>query len=148
MKRLFLETAPRILLGIIFLLGAIDGFWFVFSGAHLIHPPTTDRGLAFEQALKAVGFFWPFMKLVELTGALCLLTNRAPALGLALLAPIMAVVVLFHAVLNPQGIPMAALLIVCGVLLARAYARRYASLFERGAAEPRLAAGAPQAPRR
>jgi putative oxidoreductase len=148
MKKLFLETAPRILLGIIFLLGAIDGFWFVFSGAHLIHPPTSDRGLAFEQALKAVGFFWPFMKLVELTGALCLLTNRAPALGLALLAPIMAVVVLFHAVLNPQGIPMAALLIVCGVLLARAYARRYASLFERGAAEPRFAAGATQVPPR
>ena len=67
-----------------------------------------------------------------LIGAICLLTNRAPALGLALLAPIMAVVVLFHAFLNPQGIPIAALLVVCGALLLRSYASRYAHLLEPG----------------
>lgn len=121
MKTSLLTTVPRILLGLIFLAGAIDGFSFIFSGAHLIHPPTSDKGLAFEAALKAAGFFWPLMKSVELVGALCLLTNKAPVLGLALLSPLMAVIVLFHFVLNPGGIPLALILLAAGGLLAYQY---------------------------
>ena len=83
-------------------------------------------------ALKETGFFWPFMKTVELIGALCLLTNRAPAFGLAILSPLIAVIVLFHVFLNPQGIPLALVLLVCMALLYRAYAPRYASLFAPG----------------
>lgn len=85
-------------------------------------------------ALKATGFLWPLMKTVELIGAACLLSNRAPAFGLALLAPVMAVIVLFQGVLNPQGAPVAALLVVCSALLLRSYATRYASLLESGEA--------------
>jgi hypothetical protein len=129
MRRFWLVGVPRVLLGIIFLAGAIDGFWFVFTGNHLVHPPTSPRGLEFEAALKAAGFFWPLMKAVELTGAISLLANRAPAFGLAILLPIMTVVVLFHFFLNPQGIPLALVLVVCTALLLRAYAPRYAALF-------------------
>ena len=142
MTKVFWETAPRLILGTLFLISAIDGFWFIFSGAHLIHPPTSERGLQFEQALIASGFFWPFLKTVNLIGALCLLTNRAPAFGLALIAPVMAVIVLFHLVLNPQGIPVAIVLTVCGLLLVRAYAANYAGLFRRSAVEHNSAADA------
>jgi len=144
MKKILLETVPRLVLGAIFMLGAVDGFWFIFSGGHLIHPPTSERGLQFEQALIAAGFFWPFMKLLNFIGAFCLLTNRAPALGLMLLAPIMATIVLFHFFLNPQGIPIAILLIVCGALLARAYAGNYAGLFRRPASGSARAHEVPQ----
>jgi hypothetical protein len=129
MNKLWLVTVPRILLGVIFLVGSIEGAYFIITGQSLIHPPTSERGLQFENALKAAGFFWPFMKIVELIGAVCLLTNRAPAFGLALLAPIMTVVVLFHLFLNPQGLPIAVLLVICGVALVRAYAPQYAGLF-------------------
>lgn len=122
-------TIPRVILGALFLFGAIDGFAFVFTGQHLVHPPTSERGLQFEQALKATGFFWPLMKIVELVGAVCLLTNRAPAFGLAILAPLMTVIVLFHLFLNPQGIPLAILLVLCGGALLYAYADRYRGLF-------------------
>lgn len=135
MKKILLETAPRIILGALFLISAIDGFWFIFTGAHLIHPPTSDRGWQFEQALIATGFFWPFLKTVNLIGALCLLTNRAPAFGLALIAPVMAVIVLFHLFLNPQGMPVAIVLIVCGLLLVRTYAANYAGLFKKSFVE-------------
>ena len=54
---------------------------------------------------------------VELIGDMCLLTNRAPAYGLALLAPLMTVIALFHAILNPGGLPLAVVLVVCGALL-------------------------------
>ena len=129
MQELLLETAPRIVLGLMFLIGVIDGYWYVFTGNNLIHPPMSDRGAQFEQALKSAGFFWPFMKTVDLVAVFCLLTNQAPAFGLALLAPIMSVVVLFQFFLNPKGIPIALLMIVCGGLLAYAYADRYAALF-------------------
>ena len=72
------------------------------------------------------------MKLIELIGALMLLTNRAPALGLALLAPLMAVIVLFHLVLNPGGLPLAIILVVCGVMVLRTNLSRFAPLLEAG----------------
>ena len=129
MQELLLETIPRIVLGLLFLVGVIDGYWFVFTGKNLVNPPTSARGAQFEQALKSTGFFWPFMKTVDLVAVFCLFTNLAPAFGLALLAPIMSVIVLYQFFLNPKGIPIALLIIVCGGLLLYSYADRYAALF-------------------
>jgi putative oxidoreductase len=133
MKKMLSETVPRIVLAFVFLVGATDGFWFIFTGAHLVHPPTSDQGVQFEHALQATGFFWPFMKTIEVIGALCLLTNRAPAFGLALLAPIIMVIVLFHVFLNHQGLPLAIILLACSIALLRAYRGNYAALFQQPA---------------
>ena len=130
MKYFLIETTPRVVLGLIFLVGSIDGFWFLFTGTHFIHPPMSDRAMEFAAALGVAGFFWPLMKSIQFIGALSLLSNRAPAFGLLLLAPIMTIIVLFHFFLNPQGIPMAVLLAVCGLLLLRAYRWRFAYLFK------------------
>ncbi len=145
--KFWLLTAPRVTLGVVFLFGAIDGFAFIFTGTHLVHPPTSMRGLQFEAALQSADFFWPLMKAIELVGAVCLLTHRAPAFGLALLTPLMTVAVLFHGFLNPQGAPIAALLVICGALLLRAYAPRYARLFESGPTTPLVGPCAARAPR-
>ena len=128
MKTLLLVTVPRVLLGLLFLVSAVDGFWWLATGTHLIHPPTSTRGVAFEEALQASGFLWPPLKTINLVGALSLLSNIAPALGLALIAPVMTVIVLFHLVINPQGIPVAVILVVLGSLLVVAYRDRYAAL--------------------
>lgn len=128
MKTLLLVTVPRVLLGLLFLVSAVDGFWWLATGTHLIHPPTSTRGIAFEEALQASGFLWPLLKTINLVGALSLLSNIAPALGLALIAPVMTVIVLFHLVINPQGIPVAVILVVLGSLLVVAYRDRYAAL--------------------
>lgn len=129
MTRFLLVHLPRTLLGLLFLVSAADGFWFFATGEHLIHPPTSEAGLAFEHGLQASGFFWPLLKIVNLLGGLSLLLNLAPAFGLALLAPVMTVIALFHLVLNPGGIPLAAVMVLCGVLLVHAYRDRYAALF-------------------
>lgn len=129
MKSIILVHLPRVLLGLLFLVSAVDGFWFIFTGNHLIHPPTSDRGVAFEQALQASGFFWPFLKTINLLGALSLLFNVVPAFGLALIAPVMATIVLFHAVINPQGMPVAGILVVLGLMLVWAWRDRYAAMF-------------------
>ena len=143
LKTTLMVSAPRILLGAIFLIGAIDGFAFILTGNHLIHPPTSAEGLAFEAALKETGFFWPLMKSVELIGALLLLTNRAPALGLALLAPIMTVIVLFHAVLNPGGLPLALIVVLTGSLVFWHNRSRYAALLTSDTPEPEGKAATP-----
>lgn len=129
MRNILLVAMPRILLGLIFLVSAIDGFWWLATGSNIIHPPTSERGLVFEAALQNSGFFWPFLKIVNLTGALSLILNIAPAFGLALIAPVMAVIVLFHLAINPQGLPVAIILVVLGSLLVWAYRERYAALF-------------------
>lgn len=129
-KSMLFDTVPRLLLGGIFLLGAVDGFAFLFVGDHIIHPPTSTEGLAFETALKEAEFLWPLMKSIELIGALLLLTNWAPALGLAVLAPIMVVIIFYHAALNPSGLPLAAILIVTGGLVLWTQRSRYAELFK------------------
>lgn len=128
MKQILFVTIPRVLLGLIFLVSAIDGFYFIATGNRLIHPPTSVRGEAFEQALMNSGFFWPLLKVVNLAGALSLIFNIMPALGLALIAPVMTVIVLFHLTINPPGVPVAMILIVTGALLLYAYRERYAAL--------------------
>lgn len=129
MSTLFLVHAPRTVLGLLFLVSAIDGFWAMATGNHLIHPPVSPSGRLFEQGLQASGFFWPFLKLINLIGGLSLVFNVAPAFGLALIAPVMATIVLFHAFLNPQGLPMAGILVVTGLMLVWAYRDRYAPMF-------------------
>ena len=128
MKTILLIHAPRVILGLLFLVSAVDGFWFIATGNHLIHPPTSPKGLAFEHGLQNSGFFWPFLKVVNLVGGLSLLLNIVPAFGLALLAPVMATIVLFHAVINPQGLPMAGILVITGLMLVWAYRDRYAAM--------------------
>lgn len=129
MRRFLLVTVPRIVLGLLFLVSAVDGFWWMASGQHLIHPPVTEQGRVFETALQTSGFFWPLLKTVNLLGALSLLLNIVPAFGLALIAPVMAVIVAFHLTINPVGIPVAIILIICGGLLVYAYRDRYAGMF-------------------
>ena len=125
MLHFFTVTLPRLVLGLLFLVSAVDGFYFIATGGHVIHPPTSNRGVAFEEALIASGFFWPLLKTVNLIGALCLLTNRAPAFGLALILPLITTIIGFHLFLNPQGLPVAAIMAVCTAALLWAYREKY-----------------------
>ncbi len=123
-------TLPRLLLGAVFLLSAVDGFYFLATGQNFIHPPKTPQAVQFEAGLIASGFVWPLLKAVNLVGGVSLLANRAPAFGLVLLLPIITVIIGFHIFLNPQGLPVAAALAVCSLLLIRAYWPQYRGLFE------------------
>ena len=129
MRNFLMVTLPRIALGLLFIVSAADGFWFLATGTHLIHPPVTEQGRAWETSLQEAKFFLPLLKSVNLVGGLLLLFNLAPALGLALIAPVMTVIVLFHATINPQSLPVAIILVVLGAMLVWAYRDRYAELF-------------------
>jgi hypothetical protein len=68
------------------------------------------------------------MKSIDLVAGLMLLLNRAPALALLMLLPIITVIILFHLVLNPAGLPIAGVLAVLTAMLLLAYRERYAAL--------------------
>jgi putative oxidoreductase len=93
----------------------------------------TGRGLQFSLSIIRVGYLWPLMKCINLMAGTLLIINRAPAFALALLAPITVVIVWFQIFFNPLPVPLAmvAVAVACELVLVRAYASRYASLFQR-----------------
>jgi putative oxidoreductase len=110
---------PRIVLGLIFVSGSIDGFYYVVTGHELLHFPETTKAHIFTEGLKNSGFFWPFMKSIQLFGGLSLLFRYFAPIGFLLLMPVIATIVLFHFTINPPGAIFGfVLVIVSGALLA------------------------------
>lgn len=131
MKILWLVTIPRIALGIIFASAAVSYFWMEAFGWPLLPVRISDHGLQFALSIIKVGYLWPLMKSINLVAGLLLIVNRAPAFALALLVPITVVIIWFQVFLNPLPVPLAtvAVVIVCEVMLLRAYANSYAGMF-------------------
>src|SRR5690606_493687 len=76
-------------------------------------------------ALAATGYMLPMIKTVEVVAVLLLLFGRYVPLALALLAPDIVNIFLFHVFLAPSGLPIAVLLVLLGVYLAWSYRDLY-----------------------
>ncbi len=121
-----LVLAARVLLGLIF---------FVFGLNFFLHfipqPPMPPAAGAFAGAMFSTGYLFILVKVVEVSCGVLLLTGRFVALALALLAPIVVNIVLFHAFLAPAGIVLPLVVLALEVFLAWGY---------RGVYRPMLAA--------
>jgi hypothetical protein len=122
------ETGARYLLGSIYLCGAIDGALFLLFGIYTHGKPPARY--AFLLALQRTTYFWAFMKLIQLIGAISLLGNYKPALGVALLIPISSVLCLFYLFELPFFIPFGSIIVVTTIILCRAYSTSYARLLD------------------
>lgn len=116
-------SVARILLGLVFFGFGLDGF------LHFVpqpDPSSMPRGsVAFASALMGTGYMFQLIKGTEtLVGAL-LLANRFVPLALALLAPVVVNIVLFHAFLSPSGIGMAIVVAALQLLLVWTHRRSY-----------------------
>jgi putative oxidoreductase len=91
----------RILLGIIFLVFGLNGFF------HFI-PAPMPAGLArqYNGAL-FVSHYAILVFLLQVLGGVLLLVNRFVPLAIALLGPIIVNILLFHFSMAPAGIPLA-----------------------------------------
>jgi uncharacterized membrane protein YphA (DoxX/SURF4 family) len=121
-----LVLAARILLGLVF---------FVFGLNFFLHflpqPPMPAAAGAFAGAMFATGYLFVVLKVVEVASGALLLAGRFVPLALALLAPIVVNIVLFHAFLAPAGLVVPLVVLVLEIFLAWSY---------RGAYRPMLAA--------
>ena len=117
----------RSLLGIIYLVFGLN-FFFHFSFIPA-QPQPTGVAATFMTGLFSTGYFFPYMKVLEVLGGLLLLVNRFTAVALLWLFPITLNIFLYHVILAPAGAPMGIVLILIHLFLGYAYFKYYASIF-------------------
>jgi uncharacterized membrane protein YphA (DoxX/SURF4 family) len=125
-----LPTAARLLLGLAFFVFGLNGFLnFIPAPSE----PIPAGAAAFGGALAATGYMFPLVKGTEVLVGVLLLANRFVPLALALLAPVLVNIVLFHGFLAPSGSAPGLVLLALELYLAWSY---------RAAFRPMLAARA------
>src|SRR3954463_16645548 len=99
----------RILLGLIFV---VFGLNFFFHFIPMAQPVMSDKAQAFSGGLFGSGYFFQYMKVIEIASGFFLLINRYTALFVLVLLPISLNIFLFHAILAPAGLPIGLAVIV------------------------------------
>ena len=119
----------RCLLGFIFLVFGLNGF------LHFIQmPPPTGVALQFLGALMTTHYMVPVF-LLQVSGGVLLLLNRFVPLGLTLLAPVIVNIFLFHALMAPDGLPLAIVVTVLWAIVAWHFRASFAGVVQ---SQPRV----------
>jgi hypothetical protein len=117
-------NAARIVLGLVFFVFGLNGFL-----QFLPQPALPEAAIPFVTGLASTGYMFPLLKGVEVIAAIMLLTSFMVPLALALLAPIIVNIALFHVFLVP-GWPMVALLLGLELYLAWSYREAFAPMLK------------------
>ncbi len=118
-------TIVRVLLGLLFAFSAVNAFLQLTP-----MPPYEGKAQAFMQGLFSSGYFFPFLKIVELIAGVLLIAGRYMSLALAMLLPITINILLFHIFLHPGGSAIAIALIAANLFLAYSYREQYVPLLK------------------
>lgn len=118
----------RLLLGLIFVIFGFNGF------LHFIHmlPPTNPLAVQFFTALSSSGYL-KVVFLLQILGGLLVLLGLFVPLGLTILCPIIVNILLFHACMAPQGLPLALVCALLAVFLIWRYWADFAGLVRQSA---------------
>jgi putative oxidoreductase len=90
--------------------------------------PAGDAGV-FVGVLMTHGYM-KFVSLLEVIGGLLLLVGRYVPLGLVILGPILVNILLYHILLEPQGVAMGTVATVLEIFLIWAYRLSFRGLFD------------------
>jgi uncharacterized membrane protein YphA (DoxX/SURF4 family) len=82
----------------------------------------------FMTGIEATHYLLPFIKITELLCAIAFLSGRFVPLAAVVIFPITLNILLFHAFLAPEGLPVAILLLLGNLFLAYYYRKNYATL--------------------
>ena len=115
----------RILLGLIFLVFGLNGF-LQFIPATL---PPGMAGQFFSVLLQSHYVY--FVSFFQLAGGALLLANRYVPLGLTLLGPVIANILIYHLLMDPRGLPLALVVLILWGILAFRHRQYFAGLFVR-----------------
>jgi len=112
----------RILLGLLFLVFGLNGF------LHFI-PMAPPPGLAGQyMGALFLSHYLVAVFLLQTIGGALLLVNRFVPLALVLLGPVLVNILLFHALMAPEGLPMALFATVLWAILLYAVRRGFAGV--------------------
>lgn len=116
-------TVTRILLGLVFFVFGLNGFFHF-----LPMPPLEGKAGDFMGALAASGFMFPLIKGTEVIAGAALLSNRFVPLALTIVAPVIVNIAAFHFVLAPTNLGIVFFLLGAELFLAWTYRRSFAPL--------------------
>jgi hypothetical protein len=119
----FAVLIARILLGLLFLVFGLNGFFHFIP----MPPPTGLAGQYMGALFVSHYLLVPF--LLQVVGGALLLANRYVPLGLLLLGPVLVNIVLFHSFMAPEGLPMALLAAVLWMVVFAGVRKAFAGVF-------------------
>ena len=118
------SVIARYLAGLIFLVFGLNGF------LHFIPmPPPGGIAGQYMGALYASHYLWVIFAF-QVIAAVLLLINRYVPLALAILAPVIVNIVLFHALMAPSGLPLALFVAVLWAVIFVDVRPAFAALFQ------------------
>lgn len=118
------STIARYLLGLVFLVFGLNGF------LHFIPMPPPKGALAAQfGGVIFASHYWVVVFGVQVIGAVLLLVNRFVPLALVLLGPVIVNIFFFHALMAPEGLPLAIIVVVLWLILAVRYKQYLAGIF-------------------
>jgi uncharacterized membrane protein YphA (DoxX/SURF4 family) len=112
-------------LGFSFLAFGLNGFVHFISPLKMRNP-----ALEFFLGLAATGYMLPLLYMTQAAAGAMLLVGLFVPLALAMLAPIVVNILLFHLFLAPAGIPVALMLLAFEVCLAWDYRDSFAPMLQ------------------
>jgi len=115
----------RRILGFVFLAFGLNGFVKFIPQTQM-----PNHALEFFIGLAATGYMLPLLYITQAFAGALLLAGMFVPLALALLAPIIVNILLFHLFLAPEGIPLALMLVAFEASLAWAYRDAFASMLQ------------------
>lgn len=110
----------RILMGLLFAFASITVLFHLFP-----QPELTGRTKTFMEGIAATGYLLTLLKVTELCCAIAFLTNRFVALAAVVLFPVSVNIFMYHAFVQPEGLPVAIFVLLGNLFLAYAYRERY-----------------------
>ncbi|USX49688.1 hypothetical protein [Lentzea sp. HUAS12] len=124
----YATVVTRVLTGLLFTTTGLNGF--------LLFMPAPDPstmapgGVAFNAALYATGYMLQLTCAVQLVSGVLLVIGRFVPLALALLAPVVVNIFLFHLFLEPSGTVMGLLVVAAEIGLAWAYRDKFRPMLQ------------------
>ena len=118
----------RYLMGLIFLVFGLNGF------LHFIPMPPPKGALAAQFGGAIFGsHYWIVIFGVQVIGGVLLLVNQFVPLALAILGPVIVNIFFFHALMAPEGLPLAIVVVLLWSILAVRYKQYLSGIFVRSA---------------
>jgi len=124
----YATIATRVLIGLLFTTTGLNGFLMFMPAPD----PSTmaPAGVAFSAALYATGYMLQLASGVQLLAGLLLISGRYVPLALALLAPMVVNIFLFHVFLEPAGTVLAVIVVAAEIGLAWAYRDKFRPMLQ------------------
>jgi uncharacterized membrane protein YphA (DoxX/SURF4 family) len=118
----YLPAVARILMGLIFLIMGLNGFFYFIPAPKT---PMPAEAIAFAVALDKTGYMNQLVSATEVIVAVLLLYNIFVPLALAIIAPVIVNIIAYHVFLDFNMIAPGAVVAILEIYLAWTYRKKF-----------------------